>query len=378
MNRPVLRTGLCDLLGIEYPIFLAGMGGFGSCTPPELVAAVSEAGGMGMIGGTALPPEVLRGMIRETRKLTDKPFGVDLLLPASDSAEAASLRSAIREQIRARYPVHWRFAEEWHEQFGLTPVGLATEEVNTASGARRLFELLLEEKVDVFAAALGDPGPLVPRAHAQGMKVMGLAGGVRHALKHQAVGVDLVVATGAEAGGHTGPVGTMPLVPQVVNAVRPLPVVAAGGIGSGSQVAAALAMGAAGVWVGTAFLVSEECRAEEGFKDLILAARSEDFDVSLLYTGKRHRGLRNVATEKWKRSGLEPLPHPFQKVLFDDFQAAALAAGHVELQQNPSGQIGGMLNQRKPAAQIMRELVEGAIESIRALDACIAARSAGT
>ena len=367
MARPVLRTWLCDFLGIEYPIMLAGMGTLTGkiCTPPELVAAVSEAGGIGVLGTTSMTPDVLTDNIREIRKLTKRPFGVDMLLPERVAKDAMSIRSQARAQIRERYPQHWAFMQAVRKQFNLPDAVVGDEKaINVASTQMALAEVCFREKIDLFAAALGAPDWLAPRARAQGMKVLALAGNVRHAVRHRKAGVDFVVATGTEAGGHTGKVATMPLVPQVVDAVSPLPVVAGGGIGDGRQLAAALALGAVGVWVGTAFLVSEESQIGDRAKDLLIAAESGDVDTHTLYTGKSMRGLKNGVTAAWLESGLEAMPLPFQKIMMDDFQLAAHLAGQTELEANPGGQITGMLKDKKPAATIVREMVEQASDTI--------------
>jgi len=371
MARPVLRTWLCDFLGIEYPIMLAGMGTLTGkiCTPPSLVAAVSEAGGIGVLGTTSMTPEVLTDNIREIRKLTSRPFGVDMLLPERVAPDALSIRSQAREQIRQKYPQHWDFVQSLRKELNLPEAAVGDEKaVNVASTQMALLEVCFREKIDLFAAALGAPDWLAPRAHAQGMKVLALAGNVRHAVRHKKAGVDFVVATGTEAGGHTGRIATMPLVPQVVDAISPLPVVAGGGIGDGRQLAAALALGAVGVWVGTAFLVSEESEIGDRAKDLLIAAESGDVDTHTLYTGKPMRGLKNRVTEAWKDSGLQALPLPFQKVMMDDFQLSAHLSEQIELEANPGGQIVGMLKQRKPAATIVREMVELANDTFARLD----------
>ncbi len=350
---------------------LAGMGTLTGkiCTPPELVAAVSEAGGIGVLGTTSMTPDVLTENIREIRRLTSRPFGVDMLLPERVAKDAMSVRSQARAQIRERYPKHWAFMQSMRKELNLPDAVVGDEKaINVASTQMALAEVCFREKIDLFAAALGAPDWLAPRARAQGMKVLALAGNVRHAVRHRKAGVDFVVATGTEAGGHTGKVATMPLVPQVVDAVSPLPVVAGGGIGDGRQMAAALALGAVGVWVGTAFLVSEESQIGDRAKDLLIAAESGDVDTHTLYTGKSMRGLKNRVTDAWLASGLEAMPLPFQKVMMDDFQLSAHLAGQIEFEANPGGQITGMLKQRKPAAAIVRDMVELANETIGRLD----------
>jgi NAD(P)H-dependent flavin oxidoreductase YrpB (nitropropane dioxygenase family) len=232
---------------------------------------------------------------------------------------------------------------------------------------RAQVQVALDERVPVFAAGLGDPSWVVPLARERGMKTIGLAGAVRNAIRHAQVGVDIIVAQGHEAGGHTGKIANFPLIPQVVDAVRPQPVLAAGGIADGRGVAAALALGAVGVWIGTAFLVADECDIPDKNKERILLAASEDFVVSRSFTGKTARGCRNPIVQAWEESGLTPLPMPLQGVLMGDLVEAAIRAGRDELLHNPSGQIGGMLTERKPAARIMAELVEGTIEVLAKL-----------
>ena len=359
--RPVLRTALCDLLGIEYPICLAGMGGRGDATPPALVAAVSNAGGLGVMGGTGMAAEDIRTCIQEIRRLTNKPFGVDLLLPAN-MAQVGDTRPEIRQQLKRDYPSHVEFVRTLAQEFNLPEAQAPDETVLSPGKIREQVQVVLEEKVPVFAAALGDPSWVVPEAHAAGMVVMGLAGTVRHASRQVQSGVDIVVAQGYEAGGHTGPIANFPLIPQVVDAVSPVPVVAAGGIADGRGVAASLALGAVGVWVGTAFLVAEESAIPAQHKDEILGGSTGDFIVTRAYTGKTARDYKNVVIEAWETSGLDPLPMPLQQVLMEDFVAAASQAGRHDLVNNPAGQIGGMLKERKPAAVIMEELVQGAVE----------------
>jgi nitronate monooxygenase len=365
MARPVLRTRLCDMLGIDYPILLAGMGSRGKATPAALVAAVSEAGGMGVIGGSGLPAEELQSVIREVRKLTGKPIGVDLLLPASLAKGAGTTRSEVRRQLKEKFPEHVAFVKSLMRQYGLPEVYVDNEAVVSENLIEQQVRVVMEEDVQVFAAGLGDPSWVVPQAHARGMTVMGLAGTPRNAVRQKSAGVDVVIAQGHEAGGHTGRIANFPLIPQVVDAVAPVPVVAAGGIADGRGVAAALALGAIGAWVGTAFLLAEECAIGEAKQKAILDGRSEDFEIRRVYTGKTMRGAKTPVIEAWDRSGLEPLPMPYQKIMMDDFNESAVRAGREDLISNPAGQIGGMLHERKPARQIMEELVLGAIETVR-------------
>lgn len=366
MTRPILRTPLCDRLGIEYPILLAGMGSRGKATPAPLVAAVSEAGGMGVVGGSGLPAEELRSVLREVRKLTDKPVGVDLILPAIAKG-AGTTRTEVRRQLNERFPEHVAFVKSLMEKYDLPEVYVDNEAVISANLIEDQVRVIMEEDVQMFAAGLGDPSWIVPRARERNMTVLGLVGSARNAERQKAAGVDVVVAQGHEAGGHTGRIANFPLIPQVVDAVAPLPVMAAGGIADGRGVAAALALGAVGAWVGTAFLVAEECEIGEVRQKAIVEGGSHNFDVRRIYTGKTARGYVTPVIEAWDASGLDPLPMPYQKIMMDDFNESALRAGRDDLISNPAGQGAGLVTERKPAARIMEDLVSGTIETMRGL-----------
>ena len=371
MSRPVLRTALCDFLGIEYPICLAGMGG--KWTPPELVAAVSEAGGLGVMGGTGTPVEDLRKRIRRVRELTDKPFGVDLLLPVVtgqvETQGGSGSRESEYEAVRRQYPRHAAFVDTLAAEFGLDKVEPPPPAAETGIAlARSQVDMILEEDVAVFAAALGDPGWVVPKAREKRVKVMGLAGSVRNAQRQAQAGVDIVVAQGTEAGGHTGRIATLPLVPQIVDTVSPLPVVAAGGIANGRGIAASLALGAEGAWLGTAFLAAKECGLHERQRDSIIRGRSEDFIISRTFTGKTARQYQGPIVQAWEDSGLDPLPMPLQGTLMSGFNQAAERANRFDLIFNPAGQAAGMVNESRPAADIMADLINETISVLNGLN----------
>lgn len=364
-----LRTSLCDLLGIEYPIILAGMAvGRGQSTAPtpmKLVAEVSNAGGLGVMGDNFLTLDELDAGIKELRSLVgDRPFGVDFLLPATRADVTASSRREVYAQIKREYPKHVAVVESLIEEHGLKQAEVSEGEPMSTDLLNRKIEVLLDNKVPVFAAALGDPAMMTERAHAQGMKVIGMAGAVRHAQRHVAANVDIIAAQGTEAGGHTGNISTFVLVPQVVDAVAPRPVLAAGGIGSGRHVAAALALGAQGVWVGTAFLASEETKIPEEHQQQILRGRSDEFTVSKFHSGKQQRSYHNVVKDAWARSGLPALEMPLQGIVQEPLTQAARAAGRWDLIGNPSGQISGMLTERLPAKKILMDMVSEAEDTI--------------
>ncbi len=254
-----LRTPICDLFEIEHPVFLAGMG---EVAFAEVVAAVSEAGGYGTLGMAASPPERIRDQMRRVRQLTQKPFGVDMLAALPESVNAA-------------------------------------------------IDVILAEGASCFVAGLGVPEPIIEKCHAAGVKVMVVCGKVSHAVAAEAAGCDAVVAQGTEAGGHTGQVAGMALVPQTVDAVS-IPVLAAGSIVDGRGLAAALALGAQGVWMGTRFIASEEGRASRAYKERLLELGRADTRITRCYSGKPMRVLDNPYVQGWERRHAELLPFPMQ------------------------------------------------------------------
>jgi NAD(P)H-dependent flavin oxidoreductase YrpB (nitropropane dioxygenase family) len=382
MARPVLHTRLCDILDIEYPIILAGMGGVATA---ELVAAVSEAGGLGIVGAASMPPEEIERQVRRIRDLTSKPFGVDVLLPSGVAAPGArgaegsaptgeKNGEGAPKQVDASPkrprdylpPQYSEFIDSAEREFGLPKRG---QDQDWTAGMRRLgagsfsksqVEAILELKVPVFASGLGNPAPYVAAFHAQGAKVIGLVGNVKNARRVADGGTDVVVAQGTEAGGHTGRIGTMALVPQVIDAVAPTAVCAAGGIGDGRGIAGALALGCDGVWIGTAFLVSREATWPDLLKDRILAATEEDTRVTRLYSGKTMRNINNPLIEYWESQKLDALPMGMQGIVSGEIMAGAREANKMELLMNPAGQISGMLHESRPAKEIFEEMVRDA------------------
>jgi len=266
VSRRILRTPLCDMLGIEYPILSAGMGpsliGEKTGATVDLVVAVSEAGGLGVLGGAGFTVEEMRDAIHEIRKRTDRPFGVDVLLPAATVARGDAPPESVRDiplagALGALPPAHREWLLKIKEELGLPDSDAVISGGTTTSRPHAAVEVCIEERVPLFCAGLGNPGFMVEAAHGVGMKVLGIAGNAKNAGRIAASGADLVVAQGHEAGGHTGRVGSMALWPQAIDAAAPTPVLGAGGIGDGRGLAAALAMGCVGVWVGTRFLASK-------------------------------------------------------------------------------------------------------------------------
>ncbi len=378
MAKKILRTRLCDMLGIEYPIILAGMGGVAG---PQLVAAVSNAGGLGVLGCIMQTPEQVRGWIKKTRSLTDKPFGVDLVMPSTLP------QSGTREAFKMELPAQLvSFVDELKKEFKVPDVkreeqaGAGWERL-TMEGVREVFEVCLEEKVPVIAAGLGTPDWELKEAHAHGAIMMSLLGNVKIARRMDDIGVDILIAQGTEAGGHTGRIATMALLPQVVDAVHPRPVVAAGGIGDGRGLVASLALGACGVWVGSRFICTPEANADsrelvtleeeelrrgrlsaDTWKQKMLEAIDESTVISRVYTGKTARMLKNKLTERWEKSGMPYLPMPLQGILISDLQTGTSQPGSSDYSFNPCGQITGMIKEIKPAGEVVEEMVAEAIE----------------
>ena len=370
MAKPTLRTPLCDLLECEFPIVLAGMGG--DATTPELVAAVSNAGGFAVDGVTNNTPEEILEDVRQIRELTDKPFGLDILLPAS-RADVPDSREQARERIKREFPRHWSWIEELRQEFEIPDVLDPNPHVIWSTDATEAqVEACLEARVHLLAVGLGDPGWVVPKAHKVGTKVLGLAGSPRNAIRQQKAGVDIVVAQGYEAGGHTGLIANFPLIPEVVDLVSPIPVIAGGSITEGRQIAAALCLGAVGVWIGSAFLLSEETGIGRVKRQQLIVGQTDDFILSRATTGKPARGYKTAFKEAWEQSGLSPLPFPLQGVLVEDFMEGAKQAGRTELLHNPAGQGTGRLSQIKPAKQIVEELVQGTLEVLAGMQTKVA------
>ncbi len=313
-----MKTRLTELLGITHPVMLAGMGGVAYSA---LAAAVSNAGGYGCLGASTMSSEQLAWEIAATRDLTDRPFGVDLLTAFPDTMVAN-------------------------------------------------VELLIEGGASAFVAGLGVPSTVVDLCHDHGVLVISMCGKVEHARRARAAGCDIVVAQGTEAGGHTGNVATLPLVPMIVDALEgEIPVVAAGGIFDGRGLAAALALGADGVWVGTRFIATNEARALPGYHQRILDAKEDDTVISRAFSGKTMRVLRNDTTERYEAQPalLQPFPDQLMTSLRDgtfhlggDGSTPGVDARR---EGYPAGQAVGAISEIVPAGEIVARMVREA-ESI--------------
>jgi len=304
-----LRTRLTELLGVEHPIMLAGMGGVSYA---ELAAAVSNAGGYGVLGMAGRTPDFIRDEMRKLRKLTDKPFGVDLLAASPESLTAS-------------------------------------------------VDVIIEEGASAFVAGLGVPMPILERLKSAGLKVMVVCGAVKHAVKAEQAGCDAVICQGGEGGGHTGLVGTMPLVAQAVETVK-VPVVAAGGLYDGRGLAASLCLGATGVWMGTRFIASAEAHAAAMYRDTILDASDEDTVRTRCYSGKPMRVKKNPYVEDWERRPADIQPFPQQAILSSREGVMGGIGGQLEgLDADKScfamGQSAGGIHDVLPAGEIVARIM---------------------
>jgi NAD(P)H-dependent flavin oxidoreductase YrpB (nitropropane dioxygenase family) len=362
-----LRTELCDRFGIEYPIFVF--------TPSEKVAAaVSRAGGLGMLGCVRFnEADDLERVLQWMDDNTDgKPYGVDIVMPARVPTEGTSV------DIDKLIPqTHRDFVAKTLADLGVPP--LPDDEARSEgvlgwlhSVARSHVEVALKHPIKLIANALGSPPKdVIDQVHAAGVPVAALAGSAEHAQRHVDNGVDIVIAQGHEAGGHTGEIASMVLVPEVCEGLAAVghrtAVLAAGGIGSGRQVAAALALGAQGVWMGSAFLTAAEydlgVRTEGGasvIQQALLAANSSDTVRRRIYTGKPARLLKSRWTDAWDADGApEPLPMPLQNILVSEAHQRMSGSSDPSTVAMPVGQIVGRMTEIRPVADIIAELVDG-------------------
>ena len=318
----------------------------GGVAGPELVAAVSQAGGLGILGHANLEPDEVRRQIRLTKDKTDKPFGVGLLFPS---------RGAEAEQVAAPPPL-----PPFLERF-VGPEGLAEVPFRSYShdAAEERLAIAIEEGVGVLSLGLGAPAKVVARAKTAGMKVISLVGSRRAALEAEAAGVDAIVAQGHEAGGHTGRTSTMVLVPQIADSVR-LPVIAAGGIADGRGLAAALMLGAVGVLLGTRLLATREARAMEIHKLRLIEMRDDETEVSSCYTGKPSRVIRNEFIDAWRGHEAEILPMPAQWERVAPVVLPAKRRGSLEIGNWPTGQCAVIVNEIAPAGEVVRKMADDA------------------
>jgi NAD(P)H-dependent flavin oxidoreductase YrpB (nitropropane dioxygenase family) len=364
-----VRTAVSEQLGITHPIF-----GF---TPSEHVAAaISRAGGLGVLGCVRFnEADELDAVLNWMDENTDgKPYGVDIVMPAKvpEEGTASDLGKYIPDGHRA-------FVEDTLRKLGVPPLPDDGDPARDGvlgwlhSVARAHVDVAMQHPIELIANALGSPPKdVIDEAHAHGVPVAALAGKAKHARSHVDNGVDIVIAQGTEAGGHTGEIATMVLVPEIVDAVgSDAHVLAAGGIGSGRQIAAALALGAGGVWMGSYWLTASEYQLGTGdaVQRALVAAGSDQTVRARVYSGKPARLLKTKWTQAWAEPGApEPLPMPLQNLLVSEAHQRIAAADDPEVVAMPVGQIVGRMNSVRPVAELIADLVAEFDETLARLD----------
>lgn len=380
-----MRTPITEMFGIDLPILA-----FSHCR--DVVAAVSKAGGMGVLGSVAHSPEGLEvDLAWIEAEIGDRPYGVDLIVPAkyAGDAEGGLSVKAVMDLIPAE---HVAFVNDILKRYDVPELPSDGERPSAGggpvrdTGAGMIFsaeragpqlEIALAHRTALVVNALGPPtADMIDRTKEAGRYVGALAGAAQHAERHVNAGVDVIVAQGYEAGGHTGEIGTMVLIPEIVDAVGDVPVLGAGGIGRGRQMAAAMALGAAGVWCGSVWLTTEEAETHPVVKEKFLAASSADTVRSRSRTGKPARQLRSAWTEEWDDPATpQPLGMPIQPVLVNaaldriDRAAYRKGSGAEQLANYFVGQIVGSMNTPKTSAQVVFDMVDEFIEATQSLAA---------
>jgi NAD(P)H-dependent flavin oxidoreductase YrpB (nitropropane dioxygenase family) len=368
-----MKTKICEMLDVEFPILA-----FTHCR--DVVAAVTRAGGYGVLGAAGHSPEQLDVDLRWiAEEVGDRPFGVDIIVPANyegkDDGELAV--STLRDMIP---PTHREFLADLLDRYDIPELPADDSRVSmsgddgsapmTYAQAVPLMDVAFSHPISLIVNALGPPPPdMITRAHDAGVKVGALAGKKSHAVRHVAAGVDVIIAQGHEAGGHTGEIGTMVLVPEIVDAVAPVPVLAAGGIGTGRQMAASLALGAEGVWCGSVWLTTLEAETHPTVKDKFLTATSSDTLRSRSRTGKPARQLRSAWTDEWEGpSSPGTLGMPLQPMLIAEasrrIDRAAMNAdneGAVKL----ANYFVGQMNESKHADRVVLDMVDEFIDAMQ-------------
>jgi nitronate monooxygenase len=363
-HEVILNTKLCELLNIKYPIIQAGMGGH---TTPGLVAAVSNAGGLGILGASRLTTQQLKDAIQKIKSLTNRPFGVNLVLapPEPGNQDVATAQ---------------RFLDQFRQELNIPTSAPANHHIKMPpSPIPDHLHIILEEMVPVLSIGLGDPTGLVEQAHSSGAKVMAMVTNVEEAVKVEKGGVDIVVAQGSEAGGHRSTfqlstndeeevpmIGTLALVPQIVDAVA-IPVIAAGGIMDGRGLVASLALGAAGILLGTRIMVARESGTFQAYRERMFEAKETDTVVTRSFSGRPARSIRNRFIEKYHKSNSKPLAWPLQAIAADDIYSASQANNKVEYFPLLAGQGLRSIKKDQGAAEIIKEIVQDANKVISRL-----------
>lgn len=376
-----MKSPICDRLGIEFPLLA-----FSHCR--DVVAAVSRAGGFGVLGATVHSPKSLEQELSWIDEHVDgKPYGVDVLIPENISTSGE--KNVTWKSLESRVtPEHRAFTRDLLKKNGIE---LTTTEVSPdvpqpfdGETAMQLLEVSFRHPIRLIANALGvPPKAMIEMGRKHGVPVAALVGAKEHAIRQVAAGVDILVVQGTEAGGHCGEVSTLVLVPEVIKAIqaiRDVPVLAAGGIMTGKQMAACMAMGAAGVWTGSVWLATVESETSEIFREKMIAASSRDAIRSRGRTGKPARQLRSVWTDAWDRGADSPgaLPMPLQSIISHDAFASidkAAAAGNPQARDMVSyfvGQGVGLIDSVKSAGAVVQEFKEDFADAIERMNALVA------
>ena len=378
-----MTNELCERFGIEFPIFA-----FTHCR--DVAAAVSRAGGMGVLGALAFSPEQLEIELSWIDEHTQgKPYGVDVVMPVKSADRDAGLhdeRDLARQLHGMIDQAHWDYVDKILADHGVPPLDdeprprARTDNGGdpisrgvlgwTEATGTPLIDVALAHPIALLASALGPPPQeAIDRAHDQGVTVAALIGRVEQAVRDVQRGVDIIIAQGYEAGGHTGEVATMVLVPDVVDAIAPVPVLAAGGIAGGRQMAAAMALGAQGVWTGSIWLTVNESNTNEVVMDKLLHATSTDTVRSRSLTGKPARLLRTAWTDAWEApESPGTLPMPLQFILNSYAQRRIAGAANPELVGTPIGQVVGRMNEVRPAKDVIYQMVDEYIDTMTRLN----------
>ncbi|MEE2677033.1 MAG: nitronate monooxygenase [Myxococcota bacterium] len=355
MASDPLRTKLCDMLGIEFPVIA-----FTHCK--DVAVSVINSGGFAVLGEAMHTPDDIAADIKWIRDRVDgKPFGIDLVLPSS-VPPADTL-----QQLESKNPEsHRKFAEEIKKKYDV-PDPKGAIDLHSWGGlnqqmARAQLDVLLEERVPVIASGLGNPGFFLETAHERGIKVFGLVGKARQAKRQLDAGVDAVIAQGYDAAGHTGAIGTFSIVAEVAAMAGDTPIIAAGGVTTGRHLAAALCLGASGVWTGTLWLASRESDVDMIVKERLLAATAEETSYGDSISGMTMRVLDCPWTQEWAKPEAPPaLPPPYQMLLSSDYIQGSNDNRREDLMTEAAGQGVGFVTAMKPARQILFDMVEEAL-----------------
>ena len=376
-----MKSPICAMLGIEFPLLA-----FSHCR--DVVAAVSRAGGFGVLGATTHSPDTIEQELKWIDDHVDgKPYGLDVLIP--ENISTAGEKNVTWKSLEARIsPEHRAFTERLLNRYGIaltiTEVAADAPQPFDAQRALEVLEIAFRHPIRLIANALGvPPKPMIEMGQRHGVPVAALVGAKEHALRQVAAGVDVLVVQGTEAGGHCGEVSTLVLVPEVIKAIKPVrnvPVLAAGGIMTGRQMAACMAMGAAGVWTGSVWLATAESETTEIFREKMIAASSRDTVRSRGRTGKPARQLRSVWTDAWDRGADSPgaLPMPLQSIIsrdaFNSIDRAA-TAGNAQARDLVSyfvGQGVGLIDSVRSAGAVVQEFQEDFVDAVEHMNALLA------